>query len=174
MMIYVIVLGSIGVGLFMWLTGRLNVDNSGYLGAFIINLVGSGAIVVPVPGVAAVCAGAAPGLGLSPVALGFIGGAGATIGEVTGYLAGFGGQGLVSRFRFYGRVHGWVRRRGGVALFVFAVIPNPLFDIAGIAAGGLGYPLPKFLIYVGAGKVIRFVGVAFACRYGIEWIARVS
>jgi membrane protein YqaA with SNARE-associated domain len=171
---YAIVLGAVGAGLFLWITGRLEFKDQGYTSAFLLNLIGSGALIIPVPGFAAVCGAAAPSLGLHPALLGGAGAIGATLGEVTGYLAGFGGQALVARFPFYARIHGWVVRRGGLALFILAALPNPLFDIAGIAAGGLGYPLHKFLFYVFAGKVIRFIGIAYACRYGIDWITRFS
>lgn len=171
---YSVVLGAVGAGLFLWITGRLEYKEQGYATAFLLNLIGSGALVIPVPGFAAVCGGAAPSLGLNPVLLGGAGAIGAALGEVTGYLAGFGGQSLVARFPFYARIHAWVVRRGGLALFVLAAIPNPLFDIAGIAAGGLGYPLHRFLFYVFAGKVIRFIGIAYACRYGIDWVIRFS
>jgi len=172
--IWAIVLGAISAGLFLWLTDRLNAGGTGYAGAFVINLVGSGAIVVPVPGLAAVCGAAAPGLDLSPFLLGLLGGLGATIGEITGYLAGFGSQTLLSRYRLYARIHHWVQTRGGLALFVLALVPNPVFDVAGIAAGGLGYPLQKFLLYVGTGKVLRFIGIAYACRFSIDWITHIA
>ena len=93
---------------------------------------------------------------------------------MTGYLAGFGGQGLVSRYRLYTRVRGWVLRRGGLAIFILAALPNPLFDVAGFAAGGLGYPAHKFLIYVFAGKLVRYAGLAYGCRLGIDWIRHLS
>ncbi len=171
-LIYLIVLGSVAIGLFVWVTGRLEFTEVGYTGAFLVNLIGSASIVIPIPGVAAICGGAAASLGLNLWALSAVGATGAALGEVTGYLAGFGGQPLVARWRFYARIHDWAVRKGGVGLFILALIPNPFFDIAGIAAGGLGYPLHKFLLYVFAGKVIRFIGIAFACRQGIDWFTR--
>jgi membrane protein DedA with SNARE-associated domain len=172
--IWAIVLGAISSGLYLWVAGHLDVESTGYTGAFVVNLVGSGAIVVPVPGLAAVCGASSSGLGLNPFLLGLLGGLGATIGEITGYLAGFGSQTLLSRYRLYARIHHWVQTRGGLALFILAVIPNPVFDIAGVAAGGLGYPLQKFLLYVGTGKIIRFIGFSYACRFGIDWITRIA
>ncbi len=168
--IYSVVFGSMGLGLYLLFTGRLDFKEAGYTGNFIINLVGSGSIIVPVPGIAAVCVSASSSLNLNLLGLALAGAGGATIGEITGYLAGFGGQNIAARFRFYPRIHGWVRRRGGVALFVLALIPNPIFDIAGIAAGGLGYPIHKFLAYVFVGKIIRYIAVAYACRAGIDWV----
>ena len=69
-------------GTVSWLAGWLDVQDAGYWGAFVVNLVGSAAVVVPIPGLFAVCAAAAPELGLNFVLLGVIGAAGSTIGEL--------------------------------------------------------------------------------------------
>ncbi len=158
----------------MWATGRLELQNVGYAGVLAVNLIGSASVIVPVPGLAVVCGAGAGDVGLNPVLLGLAGGFGSTIGELTGYLAGYGGNTLVQRSKHYDRFRQLVITKGGLALFVLSVIPNPLFDIAGIAAGSLGYPLKRFLLYVLAGKVIKFVVVAYACRQGIDWIIRLT
>ncbi len=168
--LWTVVIGSILGGTFAWVGGWLDVQDAGYWGAFLVNLVGSAAVVVPVPGLAAVCAGATSELGLNFVLLAVAGAAGSTIGEITGYLAGYGSQGVVQRSRYYPRIHDWVVRRGGFALFILAVIPNPLFDIGGIAAGSLGYPISRFLLWVGIGKLVKFLVVAYACRQSISWL----
>jgi membrane protein DedA with SNARE-associated domain len=49
-----------------------------------------------------------------------------------------------------------------------AVIPNPLFDIGGMAAGALRFPVWKFLAAATAGKVIKNIGFALAGFYGLE------
>ena len=172
--IWTVVGASIAFGTFMWATGRLELQNVGYAGVLAVNLIGSASVIVPVPGLAVVC-GAAPGdVGLNPMLLGLAGGFGSTVGELSGYLAGYGGNQFVQRSRHYERFRQMVISNGGLALFVLSVIPNPLFDIAGIAAGSLRYPLRKFLCYVLAGKVIKFVVVAYACRQGIDWIIRLT
>ena len=165
---------SIAFGTFMWATGRLELQNVGYAGVLAVNVIGSASVIVPVPGLAVVC-GASPGdVGLNPILLGLAGGFGSTVGELSGYLAGYGGNQFVQRSRYYERFRQMVIKNGGLALFVLSVIPNPVFDIAGIAAGSLRYPLRKFLCYVLAGKVIKFVVVAYACRQGIDWIIRLT
>lgn len=167
--IWTIVVGSIITGITLFVTGRLDPEGVGYTGAFLINLIGSASVVVPVPGLAAVCAAAAPDVGLSIIALGIVGGTGSTIGEMTGYLAGYSGQSFVQRSKYYDRVHAIVLRRGALALFILAALPTPLFDIAGIASGSLGYPIRRFLFWVFLGKIIKFIGIAFACHRGIDW-----
>ena len=89
---------------------------------------------------------------------------------MTGYLAGYGSKGVTRKSRYYLRVHRIVERRGGLALFVLAVVPNPLFDIGGIAAGSLRYPISRFILWVGLGKLLKFIVVAYACRQSISWI----
>ncbi len=158
----------------MWATGRLEIQNVGYAGVLAVNLIGSASVIVPVPGLAAVCGASAGDVGLNPALLGLAGGFGSTIGEMSGYLAGYGGTTLIQRSKRYDRFRQLVISNGGLTLFVLSVIPNPLFDIAGIAAGSLGYPLKRFLLYVLAGKVIKFVVVAYACRQGIDWIIRLT
>ncbi len=167
--IWSIVVGSIVTGVILFVSGRLEPGGVGYTGAFLINLIGSASVVVPVPGLAAVCAAAAPDVGLNILALGLIGGIGATIGELTGYLAGYGGQSFVQKSRYYGRVRSLVIRRGALALFILAALPMPVFDVAGIASGSLGYPIRRFLLWVFLGKIIKFIGVAYACQQGIDW-----
>ena len=172
--IWTVVGASIAFGTFMWATGRLELQNVGYAGVLAVNLIGSASVIVPVPGLAVVC-GAAPGdVGLNPTLLGLAGGFGSTVGELSGYLAGYGGNQFVQRSRHYERFRQLVIRKGGLTLFVLSVVPNPLFDIAGIAAGSLRYPLRRFLLYVLAGKVIKFIVVAYACRQGIDWIIRLT
>ena len=165
-----IVLGSIITGVVLFAMGRLKAEDVGYTGAFVINLIGSASIVVPVPGLAAVCGAAAPAVGLNIVLLGLAGAGGSTIGEMTGYLAGYGGQSFVQKSRYYGTVQSWVMRRGSVALFVLAALPTPFFDIAGIASGSLGYPLKRFLFWVFLGKIIKFILIGYACQQSIGWL----
>lgn len=167
--VWTVVVASIVTGVVLFATGRLEPEGVGYSGVFLINLIGSASVVVPIPGLAAVCAAATPEVDLNLFGLGLVGGTGATIGEITGYLAGYGGQSFVQRSRYYDRVQRLVIRRGAFALFILAVLPTPLFDVAGIAAGSLGYPIRKFLVWVFLGKIIKFVGIAYACQQGIDW-----
>jgi membrane protein DedA with SNARE-associated domain len=130
----------------------------GYLGVFILTLLSSATIVLPSPalGVAALA-----GKTLNPWLVGLVGGLAAGLGEITGYMAGLGGSSLVQRSRFYPRVERWVRRWGALTIFMLAFIPGPVFDLAGIAAGTMRMPFPRFLAACLAGKVLRFVAVAW-------------
>ena len=63
-----------------------------------------------------------------------------------------------------------MRRRGSVVLFFFALLPNPLFDFVGIAAGALRYPIWRFLSIIWVAKVLKFLAVAYACANSVGWL----
>lgn len=165
-----VVVGAVALGTTLYFMGRLQPEDAGYPSVFVINLIGSATVIIPVPGLLAACTAAAPSVGLNLIVLGLVGAAGSTLGETTGYLAGYGGQSFAQRSRYYSRIQGWVMRRGSLALFILAALPTPLFDIAGIASGSLGYPLRRFLFWVMLGKAIKFIGISYACYEGIDWI----
>lgn len=130
----------------------------GYVGVFVLTLLASASIVMPSPalGIAALA-----GKTLDPWLVGLSGGLAAGLGEITGYMAGRGGSPLVARSRFYPRVERWVQRYGGGTIFVLAFIPGPVFDLAGIAAGTMRMPVRRFLVACIAGKIARFILVAW-------------
>lgn len=166
----VIVAIFITVGLVLWTTGQFNVDNVGLAGVWFFSFIGAASIFVPIPGLAAVCVAASPAVGLNPIAVGVVAGSAEALGELTGYLAGMGGRGFIERNRYYPRFKALLQRRGGLILFFGSVIPNPLFDVMGIAAGSILYPVRKFLLYIFVAKSIKSTGVAYACFWGITWI----
>jgi uncharacterized membrane protein YdjX (TVP38/TMEM64 family) len=47
-----------------------------------------------------------------------------------------------------------------LVIFVLAVVPNPLFDLAGVAAGALRMPVRGYVAAVATGKVIKNVAIA--------------
>jgi membrane protein YqaA with SNARE-associated domain len=136
----------------------------GYLGAFLVPMLCCATIIVPVPGLIIVFT---LGAVLNPLLVGIISGVGGTIGEMTGYLLGYGGRSAIENVKVYRRVENWMRRWAPVTLFVLALVPNPFFDIAGAAAGALRVPLWKFLVYGGTGRIIKHTAFAFAGAWGI-------
>ncbi len=147
------------------LSDRIDLEDLSYGAVAAAVLVASGGLVVPVPALAITCTTATF---LNPVAIAVIAGLAGTLGELTGYFLGYSGSAVFERRRFYQRVEGWMRRRGGLILFVISAVPNPLFDVAGIAAGALRYPLWRYLVAVGLGKQVKFFMVAYACHYSLK------
>ena len=141
----------------------------GYLGVFLISLIFNATIVLPVGNilVLAVLGATLP----SATLVGLAGSTGAAIGELTGYMAGYSGQALVQRREAYARVEGWVKKWGAVTIFFLSVIPF-FFDLAGIAAGVLRFPLWKFLIACWLGRTILYIVVALAGAQGWEAVLR--
>ncbi len=140
----------------------------GYPGIFLIALLANATILLPAPGVAVIYA---MGAIFNPLGVGVAAGLGGTIGEISGYLAGFSGQAVVERMDVYNRIRPWVDKYGGWAILVLSAIPNPFFDIAGIAAGIAKMPLATFLIFTGIGQFIKMTLFAVAGHYSISLIS---
>ena len=138
----------------------------GYPGVFFFSWFGSVSILLPVPGLLAVCG--AGSLELNVVTVALLSGVGETLGELSAYFVGFGGSGLVEKRSFYVKLSGWMRRRGTLVLFVVSAIPNPVFDVVGIAAGATRFPLGRFIAVVLVGKALKGLGVAYACSVGVQ------
>lgn len=154
----------------MWTTGQLDRTALGLPGIWVVSFIGAGSIFLPVPALAAICVSAAPAVGLNPLAIGFVAGSAEALGELTGYMAGLSGNAFLERRRIYPRFRQWLITRGALAIFVLSAIPNPAFDIVGLAAGGLRYPIPRFLVLVFLGKVVKSTGIGYGCYLGVGFV----
>jgi uncharacterized membrane protein YdjX (TVP38/TMEM64 family) len=140
----------------------------GYPGIFVVTLLSSATVVMPVPGLALVFAA---GASFNPLLVGLVAGIGAGLGEITGYLVGYSGRGTVENRESYGRIRRWMERYGAWVVFAMATIPNPVFDIAGITAGVMRIPVGLFLLAACAGNVLKATVVAFAGAGAAELIS---
>jgi membrane protein YqaA with SNARE-associated domain len=146
---------------------RDQVDNweiYGYPGIFVLSLLSNATLVFPAPSVALTFAFGAV---LNPVGVALAAGAGAALGEMTGYLVGFSSQGVIERTAVYDVLEGWTIKFGGWLILVLAFIPNPLFDIAGAVAGAMGMHVPSFLFWTFVGKTLKMLLFALA---GAAWL----
>jgi uncharacterized membrane protein YdjX (TVP38/TMEM64 family) len=130
----------------------------GYPGIFLFSILANATIIIPMPGVLFT---SAMGAVFNPLWVAVAAGSGATIGEMSGYLAGFSGQTLIERSKTYEKMEYFVKKYGGLTIFVLALIPNPFVDIAGIIAGALKMPLYRFLFYLWIGKVGKMLIFAY-------------
>ena len=140
----------------------------GYLGIFLVSFIGNASIILPVPSFLAVFAA---GSLLNPWLVGLAAGAGAALGELTGYVLGMGGRkALESRYRKYMERLKKVMERYGMfpIIVLFAATPLP-DDLVGILAGMIRYDLRKFLLAALIGKVVMNTGLAWAGFYG-SWL----
>jgi membrane protein DedA with SNARE-associated domain len=160
-------LAVIGLTIFIYVI-RDRVDDFaafGYPGIFIIALLANATILLPAPGVAIIYA---MGAIFNPLGVGLAAGTGGAIGELSGYLAGFSGQAVIERTDIYDRITPWVNKYGGWAILVLSAIPNPFFDVAGIAAGMAKMPLRTFLFFIWIGQLIKMTMFALAGRFSIS------
>jgi membrane protein DedA with SNARE-associated domain len=139
----------------------------GYPGIFLVALLANATVFLPAPGVAVVFA---MGSLFNPIFVGLAAGTGGALGELSGYLAGYSGQAVIERSDVYARIEPWVRKYGGWAILVLSAIPNPFFDIAGVAAGISKMPMARFLLFCWIGQLIKMTLFALAGAYSITWI----
>jgi membrane protein DedA with SNARE-associated domain len=140
----------------------------GYPGVFLIALLANATVLLPAPGVAVIYA---MGSMFNPFGVGLAAGTGGAIGELSGYLAGFSGQAVIERTDVYERIKPKVDKYGGWAILVLSAIPNPFFDVAGIAAGIAKMRLRTFLIFTWIGQCIKMTLFALAGHYSIELLS---
>ncbi len=154
-LIFVIVLTIL---LFYYRDEVKNLGIYGYPGIFLISILANATIIIPIPGILITTA---MGAVFNPIGVAFAAAGGSALGELTGYLAGFGGQVIVEKKDWYVQVMEWMKKYGNVTIFVLSLIPNPLFDLAGMAAGTLKMPLWRFLLFCFFGKLLKMFVFAF-------------
>lgn len=134
-------------------------NSYGYAGLFAISLISAASIVLPMPGVAAIAGAGAlldPVLGIPvPIMVALVASPAEAIGETSGYAAGYGGSMLFQDRPIYPRVRSWMERRGVLTMFVLSSFPNPLVDVAGVAAGAVKMRLTHFYAGVLPGKLVK-------------------
>lgn len=160
-----------------------NLAGLGYAGVFVANLASTVTVFIPVPGLTALgqILILDQGKALNPLLVGIAGGSGMALGEITAYVAGvYGGQmaaghtlpGPQWTARLVERAISIIDRLmdhyGMLTLFVLAVIPNPVFEIAGITAGAVRMPFGRFMGAVFVGKILRGIILAFLGAYSVD------
>ncbi len=147
-------------------------ESFGYLGIFVISILGSATIFFPTPAILVVFAF---GGILNPWIVGIVAGIGAAIGELIGYILGYGGKGLLEKKYKddLARAKRWMEKHGAFMIIIlFAITPLP-DDIIGILCGVINYNVKKFFLASLIGKIIMHVLVALAGYMSIQWILAV-
>ncbi|MGC9398392.1 MAG: VTT domain-containing protein [Anaerolineae bacterium] len=140
----------------------------GYVGVFLMALIGSTTVLLPIPHLAFTFT---MGAVLNPVLAGLCAGFGDSLGELWGFLAGYAVEDLVDKWKAYPVIAGWVRDYGPLVVFLMGAVPMPLFDMAGMAAGAAGMPVWKFYLATWSGKTLKAIIVAWAGGRGVIWLA---
>lgn len=130
----------------------------GYPGIFLVSLLSNATILVPLPGVMLTSAMA---MVFNPFWVAIASGAGAALGELSGYLVGFSGQPMLEKSEKVKKLTAWMQRNQSWTIFLLALVPNPLFDMAGFVAGAARMPVWKFLIFCLLGKIAKMLAFAY-------------
>ena len=160
---------AITVVLFLFRDKVADLGNYGYLGAFLISLISSATIILPVPGMLLIFA---LGAAFNPVLVGLTAAFGGTLGEITGFILGYSGRRILPGNKIYIRAEKWLKKWGTMTIFIFSLVPPLPIDIIGIVAGTLRFPLWKFLLACFLGKALLYTGMAFAGAWGWEIVWR--
>ncbi|MCS7132986.1 MAG: VTT domain-containing protein [Aigarchaeota archaeon] len=134
----------------------------GYLGAFLISVLGSLIPFIPVPYLIPIVLMARK---LDPFLLGISTGAGGAVGKLTSYALGRFGRRFLGRERrrrmdVLGKAIG---KYGAIAVFLFALTPLP-DDVIYIPMGLTGLSVVRFMIANMLGKIVLSWVVAYAGR----------
>jgi len=134
-----------------------------YLVVFGVTLVCNATIMIPVPVATATMIAAASEW--DPVLMAFIASIAGTLGEISGYYAGYLGKKIVvsEATPGYNKFVAWVKRYGPLAIFLLSLQPILPVDIAGLTAGASKIPLWKFLLPCWAGKFPKYI---LFCYFG--------
>lgn len=134
-----------------------------YLIVFGVALACNAAILVPVALHVSIMMWAVEYCGCDIILVVLVASVGGTLGEITGYYAGYLGKRIVhlESAPGYDRLVGWMKRYGPLGIFLISL--QPLSDIAGLLAGVSKLPLWKFLLPCWPAKFLKYL---FVCYLG--------
>lgn len=142
-----------------------------YLGIFLISLIGSMSLFVPIPYTIVIFTlGGLPGF--EPLWIAIAAGLGSAIGEFSGYLIGVGGRKAIgqkyrTKMDFLMKLF---KKFGPIAIFIFALTPLP-DDLLFIPLGVMRYNLVRAFIPALIGKFLSNLIIAYSGRWSLEIIS---
>jgi membrane protein YqaA with SNARE-associated domain len=146
---------------FSWLTYLIVLVTS-----FLFNLT----VMVPVPFATAIMIASAQYW--NPIVIALFAAIGGTLGEVSGYYAGYFGKkwATLDNMTGYKIVQGWVDKYGAWAIAFLALQPVIPFDIGGFIAGCAKMPILKFLLFLFIGKFPKYIIICYAALGVLKFI----
>ncbi len=147
-----------------------------YAALFVIAIASSSTIFLPVPFAIVVFLAPLPPIGMNPLLVGIVAGAGSTIGEFTSYFLGAGSKAVIEKRRkkeTFVKLTKFFKKYGFIALAVTAFIPFP-FDAVGITAGMSAYDVRKFFLATLMGKIPKFVLIAYSGLFATPYLHTVA
>lgn len=142
---------------------------TGYLGVFVSCIAATSTILLPAPGILVVVRYANL---LNPILVVLLGGIGTAIGEFVGYTLGRSGN-VIAKIDTSARAFRMIHNRPVLMIFLFSLIPLPVFDIVGICAGMAKIHPVSFLLSCSLGKIIKMGTYVVLCALLAEYIPQV-
>jgi len=175
--IYAVIIIGLSFGLYFflrYLLAHFNLSVEGlttttYLVVFVTTLVSNASIIVPVPIFVGIMITAAKVMAevspWGPVLVALTASSAGTLGEITGYYAGYLGKKIIvtEATPGYEKLVAWMKRHGILAIFLLSIQPILPFDIAGLISGASKIPLWKFMLACWAGKFPKYL---LGCYFG--------
>ena len=134
---------------------------TGYIGVLVACFAATATILLPAPGILVVIQYAQF---LNPIVVVILGAIGTSLGEMIGYLLGFSGNQIVN-INTEKKFFVWLKNKPLLAVFLFSLIPLPVFDIVGVCAGISKVHPVKFWIACFIGKLIKITGYVVIVKY---------
>ena len=152
-----------------------DLEEYGYLGVFLVNVISSAALIVPGPSIIVVLA---MGSVLNPFIVGAIAGLGEGVGALASYSLGYHGRIVVmdsinssDRYhKVYTKIEKWMKYHGELTLFISSAVVNPLFAPIGMAAAAVRYPRWKYFLICWGGRTVKGIIIALIGSVGIKAI----
>jgi membrane protein YqaA with SNARE-associated domain len=162
---------AINVGFYFIPIDYTILGNYAIAGVFGITALATATIVVPVPYIPVVMHIAQQYHDLYQLVLvALAAGLGSVVGEISGYAVGRSGRQAFESTRFSRWIAAQMTHpvRAFVALFALSAPPNPLCDVAGMAAGAVGVPFWIFASAVFCGRFVRMLGIVLVGAFVVS------
>ena len=152
--ILVVCIVGLSVTIFLLRDRLQNISDVSYLGLFLLCFLANATVLLPAPSlmIAASCA-----LIMNPLLVAIVAAVGSTLGELTGYAFGTAAKDLSPKLQKLLEKAADKIHNQALLVFIFAVLPLPLFDVVGVYSGGTKMNLLKFFGVCFAGKFIKML-----------------
>lgn len=142
----------------IWPEAIKKIAVAGYIGLFIACFLTNATVLLPASGIAFTVSAA---MALNPLYCTIIGGVGTACGELISYYCGRLGKSIVEKSNIFLKIQRFVDKYGALAVWLFAFLPLPVFDLVGIITGSAKMPLPKYMISCMIGKIMKMMVYVF-------------
>lgn len=140
----------------------------GYAGLFLACAISNVSVLIPSSATVVVLAAATV---LNPWLCILCGGLGTALGEQSSYLCGLvGARGFDADASRTGAVREILQKHAFLTVFLFALVPLPVFDIVGLAAGAARVNWVTYTLAAALGKTLKFLFIMVSIFYVVPAI----